>query len=182
MPADPNRPRNDGPVSSNTSKGAGPSPSLSGAASNRADDLVRAVDALLDGGHGPGARRRLDAPALRLALRRPLRVLAEHQGCRTRYHRREWLADRRDRRTRAARDAALLGSRPDPAARQRRERKGGPRLPMGSGIRCGTRTSSSTTACAPCRRHCRSPRRTSPRRWACSTPATSSATRNCRGC
>ncbi|HEY5855094.1 MAG TPA: [protein-PII] uridylyltransferase [Aldersonia sp.] len=72
MPADPNGPREDGPASSDatvTSAGAGPPASPNGpVASNRADDLVRAVDALLDGGTGPGARRRLDAPALRLAL------------------------------------------------------------------------------------------------------------------
>ncbi len=79
------------------------------------------------------ADRRCPSPGFGRAARRaarPARVLAHHKGRRDRHHRDQRLRDRRHRRAGPRRAAAVLGSRPDAAARQhaRRRRQPGRRV------------------------------------------------------
>ena len=68
----------------------------------------------------------LDSAALRDALLDSARVLAHHKGRRDRHHRHQWVRDRRHRWSGPRGAAAVLGSRPDAAARQHASRRGLP--------------------------------------------------------
>ena len=107
---------------------------------------------------------------------RTARVLAHHKGRRDRHHGHQWLRDRRHRRAGPQGTAAVLRPRPDAAARQHAGRRWSVGSPRCCGIRCGTPTFASTTACGPCPRRCRSPARTSRRAWPCWRRGTSPVT------